>query len=138
MRFFVSAAIGAAAAAVIIAVRAAPSEPGPRAMASSPPITAANNKRHLARPELAAFLRWAARYRSCLAANGVRSSPPRLGDNEVLLDPIGRLTLATFAVFARKCDEGPPPRRASFVLSRDGVFHLYKPRACLLPVHRKP
>jgi hypothetical protein len=133
-------ALGAGSGAIAIAVW--PGLAGTAHVSAATPLRPAklaDNKQPLTKTETAALVDWAQRYRACAGGRGVALAEPRLRRNEVVLagaaGPVRRRQLAQ----ALPCIDrlAGPPEHMSFTLDRDGRFHLYRPRACLLPARQK-
>ena len=134
-----SVLVGAGAAAAAIALGAGSASP--RAVPLSrfvARISPAENKVHLGAAELERYRRWAERVRTCLADAGVRVGVPTAGRDEILvaLPTASRAHRRRAGLAGVRCATaaGGPPAHASFVLEPDGKLHVYRPRACLLPV----
>jgi hypothetical protein len=114
----------------------------PHATPLEPPkLSARENKQHLSRAQLAAFVAWARRYRSCAERRGVELAGPTIGENEVVLTGrAGRKITRREFRRAVPCalELGDPPAFSDFSLMPDRHLHLYEPRACLLPVAKEP
>jgi hypothetical protein len=140
--FGVSAALGAGAAALVIAVRPAPARLVPVGAGSgyAPPITASNNKRPLSATDRRTMLKWEKRVRRCAVRRGLPLGEPQLAANEFVMRPAGSPGFARIATIVGKCASvgAGPPTLTSFVVERDRLVHFYKPRACLLPIRKKP
>jgi hypothetical protein len=133
-----SATVGVGAAALVIWL--SPGLAGVTRTTSAArlhPVAVRDNKQPLTRTELARLVRWAAAWRACAQRRGLTLAQPRIADDEVVLAAQGedRIRKAQFRRTLSCGDElgGPPPSTA-FVLTRAGSLHLYRPRACLLPV----
>jgi hypothetical protein len=135
-----SSLIDAACAVGVIVGLGWPS--APHATPLEPPkLSARENKQHLSAAQLAAFLAWASRYRSCAERRGVALAAPTVGENEVVLTgPAGRKITRRQFRRALPCafELGDPPQFADFSMMADRHWHLYEPRACLLPVTKGP
>ncbi|HEX6699478.1 MAG TPA: hypothetical protein VF101_01995 [Gaiellaceae bacterium] len=125
---------GAAAAAIGLGVESRSPRPVPLARFVSR-ISPAENKVRLTDAELASYRRWAERVRACMAKAGTRVGAPTVGSDEILiaLSPAQRVR-ASKAGFRCAAAAGGPPEHSSFVFEHDGKIHVYRPRACLLPV----
>lgn len=133
-----SAAAGAAAAAIVLAAgQGQTAKPVPLGSFVSR-ITPATNKVQLTSSELATLTRWMTRVRGCVASHGFHIGTPKVGDSEVLLHLPKGPKSRRLQLLARStgCAEaaGGPPIHTDFSFERDGKLHLYRPRACLLPV----
>jgi hypothetical protein len=99
-----------------------------------------DNKQPLSQSETAALVGWARKYRSCAKRRGLVLAQPQVGENEVMLVATSGTKITRSRLMrAFSCAEalGGPPRFTSFVLTRTGSLHLYRPRACLLPVKKE-
>jgi len=104
-------------------------------------ISPAENKVPLRPREIRVLVVWAQGVRTCLERTGTKVAPPTPRDAEVVMRVDGLTTPVRrmrFVLRASRCGTaaGDPQLHTSFVLQRDGAFHLYRPRACLLPVVR--
>jgi hypothetical protein len=137
-----SAGLGALTAALVIAVKPAtpPLPPVPAGTAYAPPITEANNKRPLSAAERLAMFQWADRVRGCAHRHGLPLHPLRFALNEFVLVPLRKPSLRRLSQVVGSCAsaQGGPPTLTSLVVERDHAVHFYKPRACLLPIQRRP
>jgi hypothetical protein len=135
-----SSLVGAACAVGMIVGLGWPS--APHATPLEPPrLSARENKQHLSGGQLAALFAWASRYRSCAERRGVALAAPTVGENEVVLTGrAGRKITQRQFRRALPCalELGAPPQLADFSLMADRHLHLFKPRACLLPVTKGP
>lgn len=133
-----SAAAGAAAAAIVLA--------GGQGQAAKPVplgsfvsrITPATNKAQLTPSEMATLVHWMTRVRSCVVRDGFHIAAPTVGESEVILvlpkaSKSHRLELIAHANRCAEAAGGPPPH-TDFSFEHDRNLHLYRPRACLLPV----
>lgn len=130
-----SVLVGAGAAATAIGLGAGSASPKPEPLSRFVArISPSENKVRLSAAELERYRRWAERVRTCMADAGVPAGAPTTGEDEILirLSSVSKrqrmqgLRCATAA--------GGPPDHASFVVEPDGNLHVYRPRACLLPV----
>jgi hypothetical protein len=98
-------------------------------------LTVANNKQPLTASELSVLRNWAERFHTCAAEHGLATTAPVVARDEILLRGVGNgpITVSSLKRSFTCTGRGPPPQSA-FQL-RHGVLHLYRPRACLLPVH---
>ena len=137
-----SGGAGAGAAAIAIALGA-----GGHEVKSVPlshfvsRISPTDNKVMLEPRELRMLVAWAQRVKSCLESGGTGVATPTVRNSEVVMRLRGVATKSErlrFAARSTRCAEsaGGPPLHTSFQLQRDGAIHLYRPRACLLPVIR--
>ncbi len=134
-----SVGVGLAAGAFFLDLRpsAVSLQPVGRAGSSAPSITAANNKRPLTPHDRRRMLAWADTVRDC--ASGEVSLRVSFAENEVILRPLKPMTVSALVSDTARCaaKAGGPPSQTSFVAEKDGSMHLYKPRACLLPVRKR-
>jgi hypothetical protein len=130
-----SVLVGAGAAATAIGLGTGSASPKPEPLSRfAARISPSENKVHLSATELERYRRWAERVRTCMADGGVPAGAPTTGEDEILIalpstskrQRVQGLRCATAA--------GGPPDHASFVVEPDGNLHVYRPRACLLPV----
>jgi hypothetical protein len=130
-----SVLVGASAAGAAIGLGAGSASPKPEPLSRFVArISPSENKVRLSAAELERYRRWAERVRTCMADAGVPAGALTTGEDEILIAlPSGSkqqreqgLRCATAA--------GGPPDHASFVVEPDGDLHVYRPRACLLPV----
>lgn len=133
-------AAGAAAAVLVIALGPGSShaEPVPLGRYVSR-ITLANNRAALGAPELVRLLKWSRRVRACMTSVGSHVGEPRVAGPEILMAlPRSKTKAHRLRILQRsyRCavGAGGPPLHTAFSLERDGNLHLYRPRACLLPV----
>jgi hypothetical protein len=130
-----SVLVGAGAAAAAIGLGAGPASPKPEPLSRFVArISPSENKVHLSAVELRRYRRWAQRVRACMADAGAPAGALTAGEDEILIAlPSGserqRMQSLRCATAA-----GGPPDHASFVVEPDGNLHVYRPRACLLPV----
>jgi hypothetical protein len=135
-----SSLIGAACAVAVIVGLGWPSTPHATPL-EPPKLSARENRQHLSSARLAVLLAWARRYRSCAERRGVALAAPTVGENEVVVTgPAGRKITRRQFRGALPCslELGDPPQLSDFSMMADGHFHLYEPRACLLPVAKGP
>lgn len=133
-----SAAAGAAAAAIVLAAgHGQAAKPVPLGSFVSR-ITPATNKAQLTSSEMATLTQWMTRVRGCAARHGFRIAAPTVGDSEVILDlpKASKSRRLRLLAQANRCAEaaGGPPPHTDFSFEHDRKLHLYRPRACLLPV----
>jgi hypothetical protein len=138
--FASSALAGIGAAALVIWLSRGLS--GVTKPVSLPPIakiTSQNNKQRLNSAEIETLEQWARSYRTCAQRRGLLLVEPVVHGNELLMtaNKGSKISLPQLRRSLRCTNEtGDPPLRTSFVLS-GGKLHLYRPRACLLPVTRE-
>ena len=132
-----SALAGVGAAALAIALLGWATTPQAAAL-RLPKSAIGDNRRPLSPSEVATLVRWATRYRACAAHRGLQLGQPEVSQNEIVLRARhGGVSLPELQRgFACAREIGDPPFLASFVLERDHELHLYRARACLLPVVR--
>ena len=128
---------GAGAAALALGAGATPPKPVPLSRFVSR-LTPAENKVALSDAELAALRGWARGVEACMTKIGICAGAPTVGHDEILiaLPRVSKKERLQRAERSTRCvaSVGGPPAHASFVIEHDGRIHLYRPRACLLPV----
>ncbi|MDQ3865410.1 MAG: hypothetical protein M3304_01075, partial [Actinomycetota bacterium] len=98
------------------------------------------NKQPLTDAQMTALLHWAREFRACAKSHDVALARPKRGVDEVTMTSAdgADVTASQFRqAFPCTAEVGEPPQFAAFSLARDRHFHVYAPRACLLPVTEK-
>jgi hypothetical protein len=111
----------------------------PATVPSLPRHVLVDNERPLTAAGKSDLTNWLERWRRCMARNDIELPAPEGHGNEIVLKLpakyAGQPPPPSYLRASFECGDalGGPPTGSALVV-RAGVEHLYKPRACLLPV----